>query len=99
MTTGMSLPGRVVLDERDEADAVHPRHVHVGHDQVVVHAADGIPAVHAVHGHVDGEAAGLEQLPLELTDGDRIVDDENPLPAPGLGRPSSRIPPARAAGP
>ena len=64
---------------RTSCDAVHPRHVDVADDQVVMARAHGVPAVDAVDRDVDGVAAALEQLPLQLADGDRVVDDQDPL--------------------
>ena len=48
--------GWVGLDQRHQTDAVQAGHVDVAHHQVVLPAADGVPAVHSVDRHVDVEA-------------------------------------------
>ncbi len=40
------------LDLRDQLDAGHARHVHVGDREVVGTGAKGVPAVHSVDGHL-----------------------------------------------
>ena len=55
---------RILLDQRDQLDAVHARHVDVGDDQVEVAAAHRVPAVHAVDRDLDLVAVVLEQLAL-----------------------------------
>ena len=54
------LEPSVFLDVLDELDSVHPRHVDVAHHQVVVGAADCVPAVNAVNCNVDRVAAVFE---------------------------------------
>ena len=72
---------QVLLDQRDQLDAIHARHVHVGDHQVVLAAAHHVPAVDAVDRHVDVEAARQQQLALHFAHRQRIVDDEDALGA------------------
>ena len=73
------LEPRIVLDVPHELDAVHPGHVDVTHHQIIMGAAHCIPAVDAVDRDVDRISTVFQQLPFELPDRDRIVDDQNPL--------------------
>ncbi len=85
MTTGRAANRASCRICWTSADAVHPGHVHVADDQIILPRPQGVPAVHAVDGHIDGEPPALQELPLQLADGDRVVDDQHPLD-PRAGR-------------
>src|SRR5262249_40676522 len=69
----------ILLDLPHELDTIHPGHVDVAYDQIIMRAADCIPAVNAVYCHITRVSRVDEHLPFELPDGDRIVDDQNSL--------------------
>src|SRR5271166_2658289 len=83
---GNGLQPGVLLDVGNELDAVHTGHVDVADHQVVTPGTDRVPAVHAIDGDVHRVAAVLEQLPLELTDSDRIVHHQDSLGTPRFFR-------------
>src|SRR5262249_26057065 len=76
---GYGAQARIVLDLADQLEPVHARHVHVTDHQVVVACAHGVPAVHAVHRHLDLVAVVGEKLTLDFTDGNGIIDHQNAL--------------------
>src|SRR5262249_19251911 len=77
---GYGAQARIVLDLADQREAVHARHVHVTDYEVVVTGAHGVPAVHAVHRHLDLVAVVGEELTLHFAYGNGIIDHQNALP-------------------
>ena len=57
----------VLLDQGDQFDAVHARHVNVGDHEIEMTGAHGIPAVHAVHGDFDFVTVVAEKLAFQFT--------------------------------
>src|SRR5207342_2725329 len=70
---------RLLLDQGDQRDAVHARHVHIGDHQVEMADAHRVPAVGTVHGDFDFEAAALDQLALQLAHGQRVLHHQHAL--------------------
>jgi hypothetical protein len=66
-------------DEPEQLDPIQSRHVNVSHYQIVVTGARGIPAIHAVNGHVDRVSTSHEQLTLQFTHCERVVHDQHTL--------------------
>jgi hypothetical protein len=46
---------------------------------MIIPRPDGIPAIDAVDRHIDRVTPPFEELPLQLADGDRVVDDQDAL--------------------